>query len=1019
MKALPEISIKNPVFAWMLMTALILFGAISFNRMGLSRLPDVDFPVINVSANLEGAAPEVMENTVIDVLEGSLTSIEGLKSMTSNSKTGSASVTLEFDINRNIDLALQEVQSKVAQAQRRLPKDLDPPTVSKTNPEDQPIVWLAVTSETMSRRELNVFVRDNIRDQFTTVSGVGDIFLGGYVEPSMRIWANPGKLSSYQMTISDILNTITNEHNEQPSGSAVESGTEWNLRTLGEAKTTRDFENLRINTRGGAPNFSPIPLKSVATVEAGLADVRRLSRVNGVPSIGLGVRKQRGSNAVEVADAVFKKMEVVKKQLPPGVELKVVFDNSTFIRESVHELNKTLVISAILTSILCWLFLGSLSATFNILMAIPTSIVGSFIILYFSGFTLNTFTLLGLSLAIGIVVDDAIMVLENIFRHREMGKDSRTAALDGAKEIFSAAVAASVSIAAIFIPIAFMSGVVGKYFLQFGVTMTAAVFLSLVEAVTLTPMRAATMGGHVAEKEEDQTAFARLMHRLTRKYAGALEVALRHKGKVLVSCLIVFIASLGLSKKLNKEFVPPEDQGRFMVRLLAPVGSSIDYTDGKVKEVEKIVKGIPEISSMFVSVGGFGGGSVNSAVFFVNLKPKNDRKKNQFEVMNEVRQSSAKVKGIRATVQDLSAQSFGSGRGFPVEFAIQGPDWKILEESTEKIQAAMEKSPLFTDVDSDLLKGSPEIQLVPKRDVAALRGVSIQQIGQTVNAFIGGVLAGYYSENGHRYEIRVKVADEGKSPEAILKTLRIRNNRGELIPLSDLVTIERQKVLQQITRRDRTRSLSIYSNVKAGASQEKALEEAERLSSEILPKGYTFRTLGSSQGFRDSMKSLMMALMMGIVIAYMILGSQYNSFKDPVTILLAMPFSISGAFLALWLTKNSINLYSMIGIILLMGIVKKNSILLVEFTNQVRDEGERDPTQALLKACPNRLRPIVMTSISAIVGALPAAFSLGAGSESLAPMAIAVIGGLLLSTLLTLFVVPCFYRLMAKNPGIR
>ncbi|RYZ68843.1 MAG: efflux RND transporter permease subunit, partial [Proteobacteria bacterium] len=520
MFSLPSISIKNPVFAWMLMSGLIIFGGICFTRMGISQLPDVDFPVITVNTSLEGAAPEVMENTIVDVLEGQLTSVEGLKSMTSTSKTGTATIALEFDINRNIDLALQDVQAKVAQAARKLPKDMDPASISKTNPEDQPIVWIAATSDKMSRRELSVYVRDQIRDQFTTLPGVGEITLGGYVDPSMRIWVEPKKLSNYQLTVSDILSTIATEHSELPAGKLSEGDTEWNLRALGEAKTPEDFGAISINSRGGAPNFGKLQLKQVAEIEAGLNDIRRNSRVDGTQAIGLGIRKQRGSNAVSVADGVLKKLEEVRKTLPDTVKLHIVVDNVAFVREAVHELNFALIIAAILTSLLCWLFLGSIASTFNILMSIPTSIVGSFIILNFSNFTLNTFTLLGLSLAIGIVVDDAIMVLENIIRHREMGKDAKTAALDGANEIMTAAIAATFSIAAIFLPVAFMTGIVGKFFYQFGVTMTAAVLLSLVEAITLTPMRAAALGGNPTA---EFGFMMRFMHWLTDRYRRGLD----------------------------------------------------------------------------------------------------------------------------------------------------------------------------------------------------------------------------------------------------------------------------------------------------------------------------------------------------------------------------------------------------------------------------------------------------------------------------------------------------------------
>ncbi len=1012
MFSLPNISIKNPVFAWMLMSGLIIFGGISFTRMGISQMPDVDFPVITVNASLEGAAPEVIENTVIEVLEGQLTSVEGMKSMTSTSKTGSASISLEFDISRNIDLALQDVQSKVAQAQRRLPKDMDPPSISKTNPEDQPILWIAATSETMSRRELSVYVRDQIRDQFTTLPGVGEITLGGYVDPSMRIWVEPKKLSTYQLTVSDILNTLVQEHSELPAGKLSEGDTEWNLRAIGEAKTPAEFGAISINQRGGSPNFTRLQLRQVADIEAGLNDIRRQSRVDGISSIGLGIRKQRGSNAVAVADGVLKKLEQVQKQLPDSIKMKIVVDNTAFVREAVHELNFALIIAAILTSLLCWLFLGSLASTFNILMSIPTSIVGSFIILYFSNFTLNTFTLLGLSLAIGIVVDDAIMVLENIIRHREMGKSAKQAALDGSNEIMTAAIAATFSIAAIFLPVAFMEGVIGKFFYQFGVTMTAAVFLSLVEAITLTPMRAAALGG----KGTGEFGFmSKFMHWMTDSYRRLLKTALNHRAAVLVSSVLIFIASLGLLKVLNKEFTPAEDQSRFMVRILAPVGSNLEYTDARTKEAEAIIKKYPEVTTVFAAIGGFGGGDVNSAVAFVTLTPRTERKRGQIEIMNALRKDLSQLKGARAMLQELSMRAFGSGRGYAVEFTIQGPDWETLEKSTDLITNKMEKDPLFADVDTDLQKGAPEIQIIPDREQAALRGVSVQQIGETVNALIGGVIAGYYSENGHRYEIRVKVRDENQKPDQVLASLTIRNNRGELIPLRQVVKIERQKTLQQITRRDRTRSISIYSNVATGQSQEAALQRAESITREVLPKGYTFRTAGSSQGFRESMQSLFIALMLGIVVAYMILGSQFNSFLDPVTILLAMPFSITGALAALWISKQSVNLYSMIGVILLMGIVKKNSILLVEFTNHVKAEGITNAKEALLKACPTRLRPIVMTSVATIAASIPAAIAFGPGSESRAPMAIAVIGGVLVSTVLTLFVVPCFYSVLATK----
>lgn len=1014
--SLPSISIRNPVFAWMLMSFLIIFGAISFTRMGISRLPDVDFPIVNVSVTLEGAAPEVMETSVVDVLEGQLTSVEGVKSITSSSRTGSANITLEFDISRNLDLALQDVQAKVAAAQRRLPKDVDPPSVSKTNPEDQPILWLGITSTKMSTRDFMVYVRDNVRDQFTTVPGIGEVFMGGYVDPAMRVWIEPKKLDRYNLTVNDILGTIASEHSEPPSGYLDTGDRELNVRMMGEANTEEQFKSLRVNTRGGAPNYLPIKLSDAVRIESGLSDIRRLSRVEGKTSIGLGIRKQRGANAVETANGALKKMEAVRAFLPEGMEIRPVFDSTIFIKESVSELNFTLVVSAILTSLVIMLFLGSLANTVNVLLAIPTSIVGTFIVLAFSGFTLNTFTLLALSLAIGIVVDDAIMVLENITRHKEMGKSNRQGALDGANEIFFAATAATISICAIFLPVAFMSGIIGKFFLQFGVTMTAAVLLSLVEAVTLTPMRAASFGS--ARKSD--TKISRMMdsgmERLRAAYTGLLTRCLANRWKVVIGSILIFIASMGITTQLNKEFLPAEDQSRFMVRLTAPVGSSLGYTDGQMQQVEAILKKHPDVVTYFVSVGGMGGGQINTGMSFVTLKPRKDRKKGQFEIMDEIRAEMKSVKGSRISIQDLSTQGFSTGRGYPIEFSIQGGDWDKLTAASTKIEAAMAKTRLMQDVDSDYQMGMPEVQIVPDRAKAANRGVPVLQIGQTINAVIGGVLAGYYTENGRRNEIRVKLDENDARPyREKIDSLFLRNNRGELVRLKDVVTVKESASLQQITRKDRQRAITIYANMKKGANQAEALKQAEAISHEILPEGYRFVTTGSSQTFKESFVSLIVALILGIVVAYMVLGSQFNSFIDPVTVLVALPFSLTGAFLALWITGNSLNLYSMIGLLLLMGIVKKNSILLVEFANHVRDRGEKDITKALLQACPDRLRPIIMTSIATVVGVMPAAFAFGPGSESREPMAFAVIGGVTLSTILTLFVVPCFYSLFAAK----
>ncbi len=1017
-----ELSIKRPVFAWMLMASLIIFGGISFMRMGVSQLPDVDFPVITVRMSLLGAAPEVMETDVVDVVENAVMAIQGVRLVTSSSKNGSATITVQLDLNRNIDLALQDVQAKVAEAARKLPKEVEPAVITKTNPEDQPILWIAVESDTLPMRDLITYTRDHLQQQFATTPDVGDINLGGYVDPNLRVWVSAKELRRYQLTVSDVINAIKSEHAEPPAGWINFAQKEYNVRTMGEAHSLEEFSDIMINTRGGAPNFTPIPLTKVARVEEGLDDIRRISRAMGKPAVGLGIRKQRGSNAVAVARGVRAKIAVMEKTLPEGMRLSVNFDSTRFIEEAVGELNFTLLLSALLTAFVCWLFLGSWSSTFNVLLSIPTSIVGSFIVLNFAGFTLNTFTLLGLSLAIGIVVDDAIMVLENIIRHRELGLNRRQSALVGSKEIGFAAMAATVSIVAIFLPVAFMEGIVGKFFFQFGVTMTVAVLLSLLEALTLTPMRCAQF----VEVGERTTRIGRFIEwsiaRTTDLYRRSLGVALRWRWPVIVGSLAFFFASLYCVTLLNKEFVPAEDQSRFLVRVQTPIGSDITFTDGKFRELEKYLATRPEVARYFGSVGGFGGGEVNTGMIFVTMKPKGERgidpesgkENSQQDLMAVCRKVFNKIPGVKANLQDLSMRGFTASRGFPVEFTVQGPEWEKLGELSGKIIEELKKTGLVTDIDSDYLVGMPEIRVVPDRVKAARHGVSIQTIGDTINALIGGIIVGKYPKGGHRDDIRLKLLDDGGDHLDKIKSLSVRNNRGEVIPLTDVVQIKEGSSLMSVARRNRERAVSVFGNITKGKSQQAALDEVSRIAKDVLPAGYTMVLTGSAEDFKKTFQSLMFALVLGLVIAYMVLASQFNSFIDPVTVLMALPFSVSGAFFALLAAGQSLNMYSLIGLILLMGIVKKNSILLVEFTNHVRENEKRNVREALLRACPIRLRPILMTSIATVAGAVPPALAIGPGAESRVPMAVAVIGGVLLSTLLTLYVVPCVYSLLTK-----
>ncbi|MCX6117731.1 MAG: efflux RND transporter permease subunit [Proteobacteria bacterium] len=1009
-----EIAIKNHVFAWMLMAGLIIFGGMSFLRMGVSQLPDVDFPTVTVGVSLDGASPEVMELDVVDVIESGLTSVPGIKAMSSTSRTGSASITIEFGLDKDIDVVVQEVQTAISRVQRRLPADIDAPTVRKSNPEDQPILWLGVSADSMDRKQLMALVRDQVQDRFSTLDGVGEITLGGYFEPNLRVWLNQEKLNYYQLTAADVLSAIKREHSELPGGRIETTDQEINVRTMGEAPTVADFENIAITRRGGAVNFAKIALKDIAKVEEGTADVRSLSRAQGKVTVGMGIRKQPGSNAVEVAKSIKSKISEIATQLPKGVEIGVRFDNTIFIEEAVGELNFTLIFSAILTAIVCWMFLGSWSATINVILAIPTSVVGCFIVLNMLGFTLNTFTLLGLSLAIGIVVDDAIMVLENIVRHKEMGKSRLNAALHGSVEITTAAIAATIAIIAIFLPVAFMDGVIGKYFLQFGITLSVAVAISLLEALTLTPMRCSKF----LSVEPRRSLFGRFVEGCFLKSAQAyrflIPFTLRHPWLTIFAASLFFAGTWQIGSKIKREFVPAQDQSRLMVRLQTPVGSSLGLTDAKVKEVEDYFATRTEIISYFGSVGGFGGSGVNSGMIFLTLKSPKERKQSAQELANAYRQDLKKIKGVRSTIQDPSLAGLGGGgRSFPIDYSIRGNDWDTLVATTKKIAAEMEKTGQMTDVDTNYLEGMPEIQIIPDRIKARQYGVDVADISQTINVMIAGTVAAKFSKGGRRFDVRMSLPPEDKSTSEVIKQLKIRNNTGELIPLKNLVTIENRKGLQSISREDRQRAINVRANVGPKSSQAEAMNITKDIIEKNLPSGYTYVVGGSAKTFKESFSSLIIALLLGILVSYMVLASQFNSFVDPITILIALPFSVSGAFIALYLGGQTLNIYSMIGLILLMGIVKKNSILLVEFTNQVRETG-KSVQESLTEACPVRLRPILMTSFATVAGAIPPALAIGPGAESRIPMALAVIGGVLVSTVLTLFVVPSVYLILSK-----
>jgi multidrug efflux pump len=1003
-----EISVHRPVFAWMMMAAIIVVGLVAIQRIGISQFPDVDFPTITVSVNWEGAAPEIVETDIVEILEEALVQVEGVKSITSSSRQGSGRITVELDLSRNVDLALQDVQTKISQAQRRLPTDIDPPVISKTNPEDQPIMWVALSGP-FPQRVLSDYVRFRVKERLQTVPGVGELMLGGSLERNIRIWLDADRLNARGLTVSDVMRTLRQQHVELPAGRIETVGREINVRVLGEALDLETFGRIVIGNAGG----SPIALEDVAIVEDGFEDVRRMARMSGVPAQGLGIKKQRGSNAVAVAQGVRAALVEIQETLPEGMLLAINFDSTRFVEESIHEIRFELILSVILTALICWLFLGSLSSTLVVVLAIPMSLLGTIAVIYFLGFTLNTFTLLAIALAVGIVVDDAIMVLENIFRHGEKGKNRVQAALDGTQQIKFAALAATIAVIAIFFPVVFMEGVIGKFFLQFGIALCVAILISYLEAITLAPARCAQF------LETDRKGRGRIgrsvdaaFEGLSKIYRRALDVALARPLFILGAAGLLFVGSFLVVKQLPAEFVPSQDQSRLMIRLHTAVGSNLEETDRAFQQAEDFINSQPEVLRAFAVVGGFGGGSVNTGVMFVTLVPPKERKVTQNEFAALIRLELNGYAGLRATVMDLSQSGFSARRGFPVEFSVRGADWDRLVELSEETRVKLIESGLMVDVDSNYELGMPEIRIIPDRALAADLGVPIEDVALTLSSLVGGMRVGKYSTEGRRVDVRMRLLAEQRTRPEDLSSLFVRTSQGALVPLSSLVTYDERPALQAISREDRERAISISANIAPGHAQDEAIAFVNQLGKD-MPVGYRLVLGGASVAFQESMSSLFFALFLGIVFAYMVLASQFNSFLHPVTVLTILPLSIVGAVGALWVTGNSLNIFSMIGLLLTLGIVKKNSIILVDYANQAMAKGQ-SALEAMKTAGPVRLRPILMTSMATITAALPPAIGLGAGSEIRTPMALAVIGGMAVSTALSLFVVPAFYVVADK-----
>lgn len=1070
---LSDVSIKNPVFAVMLSAAMVVFGYLGYRDMGISQFPEIDFPVVSITTYREAADPETMDYDVTDVIEDAISSVEGIDYIQSQSLQGVSVTTVFFHLSRDIDVAMQDVQNTISAAARRLPNDIDPPIISKVNFNKYPVIWLSVHGH-RPIAEINRFVDDHLKQQVETIPGCGGVMYGGLRRRNMRLWLDGRKLQSYNLDALDVMQALRKEHVEKPAGYLQGVNRELNVRTMGEARTPEEFGQIPVVNR----KSQLIRIGDLAVVEDGLEDRRNFARFNRETNVGIGVMRATGANVVEVCDEVKKRLPALRRMLPPDMEIGISTDYSLFIKDDIDEVKESLFYGILLTAVVTFLFLGSIGTTLNVSVSIPTSLMGTFIVMRWFGFTVNFMTLLALSLSVGVVVDDAILVLENIYRRREQGEARREAALLGAREISFAAIAATLSIAAIFVPVAFMKGAIGRFFFQFGITVTVAVLLSLVISLTITPMLCSLFltvrpmrrlcpkayGGLLGPVMTLWTrcywVFDRwilellfvapmnwLMERLSRWYAVLLRQALRHTWWVVpISGLLAasaLIFALGLNiplpgwateltgkkrltvKAVGKELVPSEDQNRFIVSIICPVGSSVDYVDDMLHKGEDALIGLRDpVTGKEIAAGVFAaisirpGTLISEGVLFVRLIPADQRSWTQSDCMNEFRKQMAKVPGMRAVVLDLSTQGFTPTRGYPIDFAVQGPDWDKVTELSERIKERMIDSGIVTDVNSDYRPGMPEVHLIPDKLKAAELGIPMQRLAYTINVAIGGVRNGRFSELDKRYDVRLRYLDHQRASPDQLDDVYVKTDSGKLVPISDVTRRVVVSTLPIINRYNHLRKVELTANMAPGVSQGEAIVRSHEIAEEVreemeLGPNYRIVQLGNAQAMKETLDSLWWSLALGFVVASMILGVQFNSFVHPFTVLMAVPFGVTGALAMLWITGDTLNLMSMIGMVLLAGLVKKNSIILVDYTNQLRAEGMglRD---AVLTACPVRLRPIFMTSFATMAAAVPLALGIGPGAETRAPLARSIIGGIFLSTLVTLIVVPVLYVLFDR-----
>ncbi len=1009
--SLASISVNRSVFAAMLNLVIVLFGIVAYQDIGVERVPNIDFAKIQVTTRLLGANPEIIDASITNVIEGAVASIPAMDSLVSTSSPGQSVITPSFDLSKDIDIAFNEVQAKVSEILPKLPAQADPPIITKTETSSFPVFWLTIIGN-RTLQQLNQYARV-VKKQLETVDGVGSVTVGGLRPRTIRVALNLERLTAFGITVQDVITAFRNEHIQLPGGYLVDGNGEELLKLDLEYHHPADLEGMILGFRDGGTIY----LRDVADIEDGLADNRTFGRLNEQPGIGLGVVKIAGRNTVEISREIKRRLkEDILPQTPPGVQVFVSNDDSEYILQLIASMEEHLIAGTVFAALVVWFFLRSVRATLIVSAAIPVSLLGAVLVMYFLGYTLNVVTMLALLILIGVVVDDAIVVLENIQRRLERGETDRVkASIDGANQVLLAIVASTLTLAAIFTVVLFMGGIPGKLFRAFGVVVAVGVLVSLFVSITLTPMLCSRYVKVEHHGGPIYNAITRALNGLDQRYRAVIAWTLGHRWKVLFSAVGFVSLTPVFFLGLGGEFFPPEDEGSFQVVVKTPLGSSLEYGSDRMAAVEKVLMSYDDISTAYATMGRGRSSQVTQGTIYVNMVPPDQRKLKQYELMPLVRKDLEKLPGVRAFPSAFTIA--GSARGEALNFALKGPDLEGVANLSKILLDRLSEDPEMGSFDLDLNLDLPQTRLRVDRELAAEFGLSTLSIAESANVLAGGLNVAKFSDepgDGERYDIRLKAAGEFSLTD--MRKIYLRSPNRALVRLDSVATFEKELGPAVISRLDRQYAAYFYSDPTISLAE--AISRLNAVAADVLPPGYALQMLGRAKELGNTSNSLGFAFLLALMLVYMVLASQFNSYSQPLIIMVAQPLAVIGGVAALNLFNHTLNVFSMTGLVLLIGLVAKNSILLVDRANQMCAEG-RSIDEALLEACPARLRPILMTSFTIIFAMLVPALGLGAGVELSAPLAVAVVGGMVTSTTLSLVVVPAVYSLVENGRARR